>query len=122
VQPKPVVEPKPVVKPVEKVTKAFNGAEGKSWGDFDLNAMVKQNNLPEAKRIIVKDIVAVSSNPRLKDTMQLKLTAETEFSMYLFDKLNKGFANSQKINCFMNVVLQSLLASPAFYNLLLSIP
>jgi ubiquitin C-terminal hydrolase len=34
-----------------------------------------------------------------------------------FDKVNKGLAN-QNINCFMNVCLQSLMACPAFFNML----
>ena len=41
--------------------------------------------------------------------------------MYLFDKLNKGFTNNSKVNCFMNAILQSLIASPAFFNLLQAI-
>jgi hypothetical protein len=58
--------------------KAFDASKGgKSWGEFDLNAMVKQNNLPEAKKIIIKEIVSVSANPRLKDSVQLKLTEQT---------------------------------------------
>ena len=38
--------------------------------------------------------------------------------MVLFDKTNKGFTNAAKINCFMNVCLQSLFACPAFFNML----
>ena len=34
-----------------------------------------------------------------------------------FDKVNKGLVNSN-INCFMNVCLQSLIACPAFFNML----
>jgi ubiquitin C-terminal hydrolase len=34
-----------------------------------------------------------------------------------FDKVNKGLANAN-INCFMNVCLQSLIACPAFLNML----
>ena len=41
--------------------------------------------------------------------------------MTLFSKPNKGFTNAMKINCFMNVCLQSLLACPAFFNLLQAI-
>ena len=41
--------------------------------------------------------------------------------MTIFDKLNKGFTNLQKVNCFMNVCLQSLMACPAFFNLLVAI-
>lgn len=53
--------------------------------------------------------------------MKLRLTEGIEFSMTLFNKLNKGFTNVQKVNCFMNVCLQSLMACPAFYNLLIAI-
>lgn len=49
--------------------------------------------------------------------VKLKLTEELEFSMTEFDKVNKGLVNSN-INCFMNVCLQSLLACPAFFNML----
>ena len=34
-----------------------------------------------------------------------------------FDKVNKGMINSN-INCYMNVCLQSLIACPAFFNML----
>ena len=37
-----------------------------------------------------------------------------------FDKVNKGLANAN-INCFMNVTLQSLIACPAFLNMLTAI-
>ena len=37
--------------------------------------------------------------------------------MTQFDKVNKGLVNSN-INCFMNVSLQSLIACPAFFNML----
>ena len=51
----------------------------------------------------------------------MRLTDDIAFSMTLFNKLNKGFTNQQKVNCFMNVCLQSLMACPAFYNLLVAI-
>ena len=37
--------------------------------------------------------------------------------MTQFDKVNKGLKNSS-INCYMNVCLQSLIACPAFFNML----
>ena len=58
---------------------------------------------------------------RKQEEVKLRLTEDIEFSMTLFNKLNKGFTNSQKVNCFMNVCLQSLMACPAFYNLLVAI-
>ena len=57
----------------------------------------------------------------MRNDVNLKLTQEIEFSMTHFAKPNKGFSNVQKINCFMNVCLQSLLACPALFNLLQSI-
>jgi len=40
--------------------------------------------------------------------------------MTKFDKVNKGLVNSN-INCYMNVCLQSLLACPAFFNMLTTV-
>jgi hypothetical protein len=110
------------------VSKAFDGATAKAdWGFLDLDEVmtknVKASDLAK-KKVYVKEVdvpLKKSLNPRLKDQVQLHLTREKSFSMYLFDKPNKGFANSQKVNCFMNVILQSLLASPAFFNLLQAI-
>lgn len=51
---------------------------------------------------------------------QLKLLDDLEFSLSDFGKENKGLINSG-INCFMNVALQSLMACPAFFNLLTAI-
>jgi len=51
------------------------------------------------------------------EAVYLKLTDELSFSMTDFDKVNKGMINSN-INCFMNVCLQSLIACPAFFNML----
>jgi hypothetical protein len=53
--------------------------------------------------------------------VKLKLTQDIEFSMTEFSKPNKGFTNQMKINCFMNVCMQSLLACPAFFNMLTAI-
>ena len=41
--------------------------------------------------------------------------------MTKFDRPNKGFTNIQKVNCFMNVCLQSIFACPAFFNLMQAI-
>jgi ubiquitin C-terminal hydrolase len=51
------------------------------------------------------------------EAVYLKLTQDLSFSMTDFDKVNKGMTNSN-INCFMNVCLQSLIACPAFFNML----
>ena len=66
--------------------------------------MAKKNKNVVVKKTIIK-VKAESENPRLKDSVQLKLTADKSFSMYLFEKPNKGFTNLQKVNCFMNVCL-----------------
>ena len=58
---------------------------------------------------------------RPKTDVKLKLTEDIEFSMCLFEKTSKGFTNVAKINCFMNVCLQSLFACPAFFNMLQAI-
>lgn len=50
----------------------------------------------------------------------MKLTETLPFSMTNFDKVNKGLANAN-INCYMNVTLQSLIACPAFFNMLTAI-
>lgn len=58
---------------------------------------------------------------RVKNDVLLKLTADIDFSMTKFDKPNKGFTNTTKVNCFMNVCLQSLFSCPAFFNLMQAI-
>jgi ubiquitin C-terminal hydrolase len=45
---------------------------------------------------------------------------DLEFSLSDFGKENKGLQNSG-INCFMNVSLQSMIACPAFFNMLTAI-
>jgi hypothetical protein len=85
-----------------------------------VQSLQKKNKNVKVKKTIVMT-QKTSENPRLKDAVSLKLTAEKSFSMYLFDKPNKGFTNLQKVNCFMNVCLQSLMASPAFFNLIQAI-
>jgi len=54
----------------------------------------------------------------IKEDIRLKLTPTTDFSITKLDKMNKGFTNTSKVNCFMNVCLQSLFACPAFFNLI----
>mmetsp|Transcript_33366 Transcript_33366/g.51174 ORF Transcript_33366/g.51174 Transcript_33366/m.51174 type:complete len:165 (+) Transcript_33366:604-1098(+) len=50
----------------------------------------------------------------------LYLMPDVKFSMFQFDKVNKGLVNSN-INCYMNVCLQSLIACPSFFNMLTTI-
>lgn len=56
----------------------------------------------------------------IKENIKLKLTENLEFSTLHIDKLNKGLKNSTNC-CYMNVVLQSLLSIPAFFNMLIAI-
>lgn len=62
-----------------------------------------------------------SQNVRVRNDVRLRLTESLDFSMTHFDKVNKGFTNLKRINCFVNVVLQSLFACPAFFNLLVGL-
>ena len=106
-----VVEEKPQEPPkMVQVAKAFDGATAQAdWGFMNLDEVMTKNTKPSdlaKKKVYVKDVEPIKSlNPRLKDPVQLRLTKDKSFSMYLFEKPNKGFSNSQKINCFMNVVL-----------------
>jgi len=93
--------------------------------DFNLNNL---ENLWETSGKVDKNKKAVITYAALNENVNckklnnrqdinLKLTDKLIFSMSLFDKVNKGLANSN-INCFMNVSLQSLIACPAFINML----
>ena len=75
----------------------------------------KKRKIKEAKQIVV---YTPSEQVRNRNDVSLRFSEEISFSMTHFSKPNKGFANQQKINCFMNVCLQSLLACPALFNLL----
>ena len=81
--------------------------------------MLMQNNKKKKIKAAEKVIVYTQSEPvRNRNDVTLKLTEDIEFSMTHFAKPNKGFTNQARINCFMNVCLQSLLACPALFNLL----
>jgi ubiquitin C-terminal hydrolase len=72
-----------------------------------------------------KVVYVESSNKNLSKkingvNINLKLTEDLKFSMTTFDKVNKGLVNSS-INCYMNVSLQSLIACPAFFNMLTTV-
>eukprot|EP00347_Sterkiella_histriomuscorum_P023370 403334902 len=56
----------------------------------------------------------------LKENIKMKLAENLEFSTIHIDKLNKGLTNTTNC-CFMNVILQSLLSIPAFFNMLVAI-
>ena len=71
--------------------------------------------------MIYEPIITKSGGKELNNMdINLKLTETIPFSMTHFDKVNKGLAN-QNINCFMNVTLQTLIACPAFFNMLTAI-
>ena len=79
----------------------------------------KKRKIPQAVKKFVQ--VEQSEMVRVRNDVKLRLTEDIEFSMTHFSKPNKGFTNTQQINCFMNVCLQSLLACPALFNLLQAI-
>jgi ubiquitin C-terminal hydrolase len=57
----------------------------------------------------------------LAQDIKLKIKENLDFSITQLDKIcSKGFTNDSNC-CFMNVCLQSLLASPAFFNMLIAI-
>lgn len=85
-----------------------------------MEAVLKSKAKPgavTAKKTIIKVGPLLGRN---KD-VSLRLCEGVEFSMTHFNRPNKGFWNRQKINCFVNVVLQSLFACPAFFNMLTAI-
>jgi ubiquitin C-terminal hydrolase len=73
------------------------------------------------KEVIYTPLIVKTGGIKLNNLdINLKLTEDLFFSMTNFDKVNKGLAN-QNINCYMNVTLQSLIACPAFFNMLTAI-
>ena len=78
---------------------------GKDWGAIDLGAMMKKNNPNQVEATVQVIQVEEHEKVRKQENVKLRLTDEIEFSMTIFDKLNKGFTNLQKVNCFMNVCL-----------------
>jgi len=71
--------------------------------------------------VVYAPIITKSGGNKLNNLdINLKLTETLPFSMTNFDKVNKGLANTH-INCYMNVTLQSLIACPAFFNMLTAI-
>jgi hypothetical protein len=106
------------------VTRAFDPeTDAKSWGTFDMGSMFEKQN--KKKGIASKKVVVKQANNvglvRVRNDIRLQLTNDIDFSLTRFEKPNKGFSNQQKVNCFMNVVLQSVLACPAMFNLLQAI-
>ena len=91
------------------------------WDCMDLGSVLEKKNKKKgqvSKQIIIK---TKSTGPvRIKNDILLKLTNEIDFSMTKFEKPSKGFTNLVKVNCFMNVCLQSLFACPAFFNMMIA--
>jgi ubiquitin C-terminal hydrolase len=70
--------------------------------------------------VIKTDLSQVQSNGLAQD-LKLKIKENLDFSLIELDKIcTKGFTNESNC-CFMNVCLQSLLSSPAFFNMLIAI-
>lgn len=57
---------------------------------------------------------------KLGENLKMRLSEGLEFSLTVLDKVNKGIINNFN-SCFMNVVLQSLLGCPPFFNMLVAI-
>ena len=85
----PEEEKKEAAKP-----KKFNPTtEARDWGALDLGAMLKIHgpNDVEAREQVVE--YAPREKVRKQEEVKLRLTEDIEFSMTIFDKLNKGFTN-----------------------------
>jgi ubiquitin C-terminal hydrolase len=100
--------------------------ESFSW-DLDLVAMATKEERAKKKEgsfipaVIKTDAPSKSLEPGLNQNLKMKLRENLEFSLTNVDKIfTKGFTNDSNC-CFMNVCLQALLASPAFFNMLLAI-
>jgi len=82
-----------------------------SLGDF-LKKPKKKKKQAEECFVIKQEPVSQAMEEELK----MKI-GQLEFQTHTLDKLNKGMRNSRN-NCFMNVILQCLLSSPPFFNML----
>lgn len=81
------------------------------------NGKKKVDEVGDAAKVIRLAELGQPKAVKDPEAVYLKLTDELSFSMTDFDKVNKGMRNSN-INCYMNVCLQSLIACPAFFNML----
>ena len=80
--------------------------EAKSWNTLDLEAAFGASQ--KGKKVVAKKTIVKTkdvNDHRVKNDVKLILCDGFEFSMTLFDKVNKGFVNNSKVNCFMNVCL-----------------
>ena len=92
--------------------------DAKDWHAIDLGSMLEKQN-KKAKVVQAKPKIVTVKKAQVEK--KLRLTKDLQFSITHLEKMNKGFTNRQKVNCFMNVMLQSLFACPGFFNLLSAI-
>lgn len=103
----------------EPVVREFDPEkDAKDWHAIDLGSMLEKQN-KKAKVVQAKPKIVTVKKAQAEQ--KLRLTKELQFSITHLEKMNKGFTNRRKINCFMNVMLQSLFACPGFFNLLQAI-
>ena len=94
-----------------------------SW-DFDLNILTATNKKKRPDETFAAGVIRAAESQPSKDlnqSLKMKLKNNIEFSLTNLDKISsKGFTNNSNC-CFMNVCLQSLLSSPPFFNMLVTI-
>jgi ubiquitin C-terminal hydrolase len=101
------------------VKKEFVPDEFFSW-DLDLESLSKSKKKKKPKTLIGAAVITHKQNQdetRLNANLTLKLKEGVEFSMTSLNKANKGLTNT-KNSCYLNVCLQSLMATPPFFNML----
>jgi len=121
-----VEEVKVVEPPKQPVKKDWVPDQTFSW-DLDLDsiatkeARIKKKEGTFIPAVIKTDTSTDEKTSGLNQNMKMKLKENLEFSLTNVDKIfTKGFTNDSNC-CFMNVCLQALLASPAFFNMLIAI-
>jgi len=109
--PKDEVEKKPQVS-------AFVPDQNFAW-DLDLDAQPQKGKKKKATVVhVIKNANAAPAE--LKEEVKLKLSKEIDFEILSMSKVNKGLTNDSNC-CFMNVCIQSLMACPPFFNMLVKI-
>ncbi len=104
--------------PKEKVYRTFEEKDAKSWGDIDLGSVLVKTNKKQKVAQAKPTTFVITKSPKVREDIRLKLTHDLDFSITQIEKLNKGFTNVSRVNCFMNVCLQSLFACPGFFNMI----
>ena len=88
------------------IAKKFDpSTEARDWGALDLGAMLEKHGPKDVEAMEQVVEYEFREKVRKQEEVKLRLTEDIEFSMTIFNKLNKGFTNVQKVNCFMNVCL-----------------